>query len=511
MRVLLCVLFVCISALWVVTAADEAAREEILRQGVDPDKVNAAVKKGVEYLKSQQGADGSWKGQRLSSQYPEGVSALCGYALVKAGEPVNSECITKLLHYLRNQPFRTVYSVSTLIMFLSALATPPPVKKEAEELVKNPGKKMRTSVFEPHEKRMRKQMKKLPGWVKDLLKKAVQWLISKQSNNIWRYPGPQPGGRGGIGPNEDASNTQYAMLALHCAMQVGISVPKSVFMKVIPWFLQNQDKDGPEVKGFRVPAADLPIYKLKKLEKQILDSMKKRWEARVDAWKKAKKEGKTPPKLTNPRTEVIEIDDPYKKFGAEPGKMKARGWCYVNRAANGIVGNDPRIGQMRTDWTKTTGSMTTSGVISLIIAKSQVERQLNKSTLQMVNQSIRDGFGWLLKNWTVSSNPNHPCWHLYYLYGIERCAILGLVDKIGKHNWYKEGAEYLMGAQQADGSWQGESESPSWARGELGVGPVENTCFALLFLLRATVPIIKPPTQIFTGEGLGISKQPPEK
>jgi hypothetical protein len=482
----------------------------MLRLGVDPARVEAAVKKGAEFLKSQQAADGSWKGMRLSTAYPEGVTALCGYALVKTGEPVNSDCIQKALAYLKNTQFKTVYSVSTLIMFLSALAQPPPATEEAEEMLKDPEKR-RTTVFEPEEKRRAKQFKKLPDWIQNWLKSAVEWLISKQVNNIWRYPGPQPGGVGGVGPNEDASNTQYAMLALHCAMQVGISVPSGVFQKVVPWCIENQDKDGPEVKGFRVPAADLSIESLKKIEKEMLDAMRKKWEAQVEAYKNAKKKGEEPPKLENPRTSVIELEDPYKKFGEEPSKMKARGWSYVNRQGQGIPQGAGQVAEeMRRDWTKTTGSMTTSGIISLLVAKSQIEKSLDKNTLNALNNSIRDGFAWLAHNWTVSKNPNHPCWHLYYLYGIERCAALGLVEKIGEHNWYKEGAEYLLGAQKADGSWEGESEKPSWAGGELGVGPVENTCFALLFLLRATMPIIKPPAGIFTGEGLLGPKRGPE-
>ncbi|MCX7702954.1 MAG: hypothetical protein N2234_02470 [Planctomycetota bacterium] len=512
MKNLICVMVFVISGLWVATAvADESERDEMLRLGVDPARVEAAVKKGAEFLKAQQAADGSWKGMRLSSAYPEGVTALCGFALVKTGEPIDSDCIQRALAYLKNQPFKTVYSVSTLIMFLSALATPPSIKDEAEEMMKDPEKK-RTTVFEPEEKRRQKQFKKLPGWIQDWLKNAVEWLISKQMGNIWRYPGPQPGGVGGVGPNEDASNTQYAVLALHCAMQVGISVPSGVFQKIVPWFLENQEKDGPEVKGFRVPAADLSIDALKKMEKELLEMMRKKWEAQVEAYKDAKKKGQEPPKLENPRTQVIELEDPYKKFGEEPSKMKARGWSYINRQGQGIPqGAGDVAEQMRRDWVKTTGSMTTSGVICLIVAKSQIEKGLGKEMLKALNQGIRDGFAWFAHNWTVSKNPNHPCWHLYYLYGIERCAALGLVEKIGEHNWYKEGAEYLLGAQKADGSWEGESEKPVWAGGELGVGPVENTCFALLFLLRATIPIIKPPTGIFTGEGLLGPKKPSDE
>lgn len=482
---------------------DRIARGQV---DVDPDRVNGAVKKGCDWLKARQQADGHWDGksQHLDAVYADGVTALCLYALLKSEtEDQDSECIKKGFGNLKGKPFQTVYSVSCLILALTALWVPPPPEKEIEEEEKKDPEKMRTTVFEPYEKKLKKAFKKkAPKWAMDWLKRAVAWLINQQNANIWRYPGNQPGGRTiGPGPMEDASNAQYAMLALYSAMRVGVSVPKNVFAKAANYFLAHQEKDGPEVKGFPVPAADFDIAKLKQLEKDMLDRMKEIAEQNKKIAEDAKKDGKETPKLDSPSTTVV-MEDPYKKFGGEPRKMKARGWAYVSKKIQGMPA------EMANDWYKTTGSMTTSGVAALVICKEQIEKGLKSSSKDALNQAIRDGLAWIVHNWSVSKNPNCGTWHKYFLYGIERAAVLSLCYKLGEHKWYKEGAEFLFGSQNSDGSWAGDSEKVNWFQGQLGYGETVSTCFAILFLKRATVPIIKPPKEIYTGEGIFGGKRP---
>ena len=52
-------------------------------------------------------------------------------------------------------------------------------------------------------------------------------------------------------------------------------------------------------------------------------------------------------------------------------------------------------------------------------------------------------------------------WHYYYLYGLERVGRLSARRLIGEHDWYREGAEYLVRQQQESGYW------PHPARGSL--------------------------------------------
>jgi hypothetical protein len=59
-------------------------------------------------------------------------------------------------------------------------------------------------------------------------------------------------------------------------------------------------------------------------------------------------------------------------------------------------------------------------------------------------------------------------------------------DRIGAHEWYPEGANHLLGTQQG-GVWGGDKFAPQ-----------ANTCFAILFLRRGTLPL-KPPVAVATG------------
>ncbi len=66
-------------------------------------------------------------------------------------------------------------------------------------------------------------------------------------------------------------------------------------------------------------------------------------------------------------------------------------------------------------------------------------------------------------------------WLHYYLWTLERAMVLFGSERIGGHDWYREGAAQLLGTQKKDGSWRGEK-------------PLYATSFALLFLTRAADP-----------------------
>jgi hypothetical protein len=125
--------------------------------------------------------------------------------------------------------------------------------------------------------------------------------------------------------------------------------------------------------------------------------------------------------------------------------------------------------------TAPTASMTTAGLAGLLICQSELWnlRSFTGRLRQETRDAIRDGFAWMQTHFSVTGNPGGSGrWHYYYLYGLERAGILASTRFIGDHDWYAEGAEVLLAAQAADGSW---------IRGD-----VVNTCFAVLFLKRAS-------------------------
>ncbi len=120
------------------------------------------------------------------------------------------------------------------------------------------------------------------------------------------------------------------------------------------------------------------------------------------------------------------------------------------------------------------GSMVCAGICSLAITLNQMDEEVD---LQH-DLRIRDGLGWLVRNWSVVENPGkRKSHHYYYLYGLERVGRLLELDFIGEHEWYPEGARFLVDAQNIDGSWTGSADEGD---------PRIATSFALLFLTKAT-------------------------
>ena len=87
-------------------------------------------------------------------------------------------------------------------------------------------------------------------------------------------------------------------------------------------------------------------------------------------------------------------------------------------------------------------------------------------------------------------NPGLGMHQLYYLYGLERAGVLGLVHRFGDHEWFDRGARHLISQQKPNGSWKGSGST---------AGLVPDTCFALLFLSRGTTPVVKLPSRVMTG------------
>ncbi len=161
-------------------------------------------------------------------------------------------------------------------------------------------------------------------------------------------------------------------------------------------------------------------------------------------------------------------------------KAKARGFRYVDTKQ------------------PVNGSMTTAGLAGLIICQSELwsARRFKGDLRHKTRVGIRDAMAWLQTYVDVLRNPIQPekgrpgpgpdarrggANHHYYLYGLERASILGRIRHYGKLDWYEEGAELLMYDQAEDGHWP-------------NMQPLVDSCFAILFLKRATtgmkVPVI---------------------
>ena len=98
---------------------------------------------------------------------------------------------------------------------------------------------------------------------------------------------------------------------------------------------------------------------------------------------------------------------------------------------------------------------------------------------------MEKALNWLGENFSVSRNPNYPggMWQLYYLYGLERAGRLTARRFIGKADWYREGAKFLVDHQdKLSGFWSG--------TGMAEESRLVSTSFALLFLSKGRWPVL---------------------
>lgn len=133
-------------------------------------------------------------------------------------------------------------------------------------------------------------------------------------------------------------------------------------------------------------------------------------------------------------------------------------------------------------------TMTTAGLCGLYIAGLELNE--GREILQKdgtatncgqynENKSIQAAHSWISPRLRL----DQPQAIYYNLYGIERTGRLSGQRFLGNHDWYREGCQYLVQAQnKEDGSWSHRGAHDAW--------PVVSTSFALLFLSKGRTPIL---------------------
>ncbi|MBN2580265.1 MAG: DUF4159 domain-containing protein [Pirellulales bacterium] len=142
------------------------------------------------------------------------------------------------------------------------------------------------------------------------------------------------------------------------------------------------------------------------------------------------------------------------------------------------------------------GSMTCAGITSLVITADRVQppdAQVVGNTIRCCRRNekanegqVQRGLDWMKNHFSVSSHPGAPSpdwFHYYYLYGLERAGRLTAQRLIGTHDWYREGADWLVRRQdQLSGFWSGSGPAEN--------NPLIGTSFALLFLSKGRWPVL---------------------
>ncbi len=146
-------------------------------------------------------------------------------------------------------------------------------------------------------------------------------------------------------------------------------------------------------------------------------------------------------------------------------------------------------------WPDGSGSMTCAGIGAMVISTGHANNpnaEVHNGLVQCCrpqedDDSLERALTWLGRNFSVRRNPGRRgsghVWHYYYLYGLERVGRLTARRLIGEHDWYREGAEFLI--QQQD------QFSHLWAgTGHAEDNPHISTALALLFLSKGRRPVL---------------------
>jgi hypothetical protein len=149
----------------------------------------------------------------------------------------------------------------------------------------------------------------------------------------------------------------------------------------------------------------------------------------------------------------------------------------------------------RMDFNEGLGSMTCAGIGATVICNERVraaDAKVENGFVQCCeeseeNDSIENAINWLARNFSVRRNPGRrgggQVWHYYYLYGLERVGRLTARRFIGDHDWYREGAEFLVRQQDPfSHRWQGQNTAED--------SPHIATSMALLFLSKGRRPVL---------------------
>ena len=191
--------FVCQSSV-----AFQRNRRKVNAQGVSAERVRQSIDQGVAYLKDKR-RNGSWP-RYAGNGAPGDVTALVTLALLNAGEaPDKEKMLLSLQYLLEKMPVGSLNTYSASLKIMALAAADPKGKK----------------------------------YLRDI-EEAAQWLLDNQlGNGGWSYLD-----RGG---NGDSSNSQFAILALHAAVQMGIEVPERTWEKARKYWLEVYIRGG----GFR--------------------------------------------------------------------------------------------------------------------------------------------------------------------------------------------------------------------------------------------------------------------
>lgn len=175
---------------------------------VTAEQVDASIKGAIRFLKGEQRGDGSWD-EYLGDTYPMGTSALVTLALLTAGESPDDPQMQKALAHLERRDARQLRKIYCVALQTMAFAAADPERYRLR-LADN------VDYIERSQIRDRAAGGMIGGWNYEL--------------------------NGGM--RADNSNSQYALLGLNAANEVGIAVDQQTWTLARTYWEQSQRLSG---------------------------------------------------------------------------------------------------------------------------------------------------------------------------------------------------------------------------------------------------------------------------
>ncbi len=351
------------------------------------EQVVQALTKASEHLFGLQEPEGCWPESTWApkASWPGGSTALALHALLEAGAKPDDLRVERGFAYLRTLPHeRTYLAASTLLALWARYSTRHADYRQILETedIGDPGARAR----------LRKPENRLDL---ALARTCFDTLLGAQREN----------GAFGYGPDGalhwDISNTQYGLLGLRAARELGLAVKNGAWLAALRFLMDWQEEDGPAavLKTALVEGG----YRLVFSEK---------------AW--ARGFGYTPASPTHPK-------QPYPT-------ATASGVASLLLVQNELEGSSRFFPKDR--------------------ERARVAIRDGLAWLQ----------DYLPTHPAGHHNGGSSAFDYYFLYAVERLGVLGHLRFIGTYDWYVVGAEQLVRTQRPDGGWgPGLVLDTSWA------------------------------------------------
>ncbi|HEV2947206.1 MAG TPA: HEAT repeat domain-containing protein, partial [Gemmataceae bacterium] len=385
------------------------------------EDIRKAVERGVESLRARQDNDGSWSFG--NSGHAVGTSALVGLAMLECDVPGSDQAVKDAARAVRSgvSSINDTYDISLAVMFLDRLGLAdddPLIESLSQRLLAGQTASGGWGYFCPHVSSEARRLKTGVDKKNSDARDRPEAQKQARRGNLQNDPRNQFAGMLG----DDNSNTQFATLALWIARRHHTKVDTAL-KSVESRFRRSQNADG--------------------------------------------------------------------------------GWGYKALASGGMMGG----------MSGSTASMTCAGLLGLAVGygvsthtlhtniKPKKEADKEKETprdaavarginflAQVLEPALRadddppamrnfgrGGFGMRGGGMGGGIVHNGLGSEYYFLWSLERVAMVYSLKTLGDKDWYAIGSKYLLKNQENDGSWRG------------NLGPTVDTCFALFFLRRANL------------------------